>query len=226
MNLNDEIQKITDKVIAEKLPKMVEDSVSKMLESVISDVFGRYSDMSKDVKKKIEGKLDINLQEFDLIDYNALVAKAINENLLKEINLTPILEMVKNTIGFVNKKSITLSEIVEIAKEAAMEDGYEESGEISFLARENTEHKWVEIFMDIEKKKREEDCAISFIVSTDRNNIFCFKCKDYWTNLNPITPSKLSMLGNFEQQIFRLYSAQVKVVIDELDFDTEWCKYD
>lgn len=82
MDLNKEIQVITDKVILEKLPEMVEQHVTSMINSVVKDVFNGYSDTSKQLKKRIEETLKVNLEKFDLIDYNALVAKTINDNLL------------------------------------------------------------------------------------------------------------------------------------------------
>ena len=225
MDINQEIQKISDSIIAEKLPSMVESSVTKMLQSVIDELFSSYGPMSKKIKTTIEQKLDINLQQYDLIDYNALVAKTINDNLLQQVNLQPILDLTKNMLGFVELKTIKLSTIVEMFIEAAKDDSSDSEGAISLYVEKNDKHNWIEVSVDIRAEIRENECGIRFLVDTKNGNIFCFKCKDHWTNLNPVTPSKMIALSHLEHKIFRLYSAQVKIEIDNLDYDVEWSKY-
>lgn len=226
MNLNKQIQETSDKIIAEKLPEMVEKATTKMLESIISDVFSSYGDMAKEIKGKIEKQLDINLQKFDTVDYNAIVAKAINENITQQVNIQPILDLTKNAIGFVEKKEINLSEIVEMFKNGAMEDSDEQQGSISVHVKENLENRWVEVSLDIEEDKDTHECGIKFIYSTNRNTIFSFKSQDYKSSLREVTPSKIVSLSTLEHQIFRLYSAQVKINTDDIEFDTEWYRYE
>jgi hypothetical protein len=227
MDINKQIQEITDKVIDEKLPTMVEEAATKMLTSVISDVFSNYSTMAKEIKKKIEEKLDVNLQKFDLVDYNALVAKIINDNIIQQVNLQPILDLTKKALGFVNKTKMKLSEIVDLFKQASMEDSQESQGSISLFIEENEKHKWIEVYLDMEPEKKKENCSLHFLLSLDgQKTIFSFHCKDYWTNLNPITPAKLTNLSHLEAIVFRLYSAQVEIEVDEIDYNTEWDRLD
>lgn len=122
MNLNEQIQEATDKFITENLPELVSVKVSKMIDGILEDVFRSYGNVSKSIKEKIEENLDINLQKFDVVDYNHLVSKAINDHLLHHVNIQPIIDLCQDAIGFVNKKTITISEIANMFKQSAMEN--------------------------------------------------------------------------------------------------------
>lgn len=223
MNLNNEIQAATDKFVAEKLPQLVDEKVSKMVDGILDDVFRSYSDTAKAIKAKIEEKLDVNLQEFDLIDYNHLVSKSINDNLLQTVNIQPIMDLCKDAIGFVNKKTIELSEIVEMFKQSAMEqDETEYDGEISVYTEVNEKYGWTEVFLDVDADVKKENCGIKFIISDKTERIFSFKSSSYLSGLRNVTPSKMTQFSTIEHKVFRLYSAQVKVNVDETEFDNSW----
>ncbi|SDZ91388.1 hypothetical protein SAMN05443667_101270 [Flavobacterium gillisiae] len=231
MHLNSEIQKAVDKVVSEKVPEMVEKHIETMINSVVKDIFCSYGDTSKELKKRIEETLKVNLQEFDLIDYNALVAKTINDNLLQQVNLQPILELTQNIVGFVNKKEIRLQEIADMFIEASQEKN-DQSGEgnITFIVNENREHNWVEIYADIDPDIEEYKCAIKFIFSTKgdrKGGIFTFKTKDdHWDSTQkPVSPSRLVSMRNIEAKIFRLYSAQVKITDFDYTPSNYWDRY-
>lgn len=231
MNINQEIQKATDAFIEEKLPAMVSTKVEKMVDGILDDIFRSYSDTAKNIKRKIEEGLDINLQEFGLVDYNALISKAIAkrlDTLVSEEAIKPVMAVVDDIVGFVSKKEIKLSEIHEMVIQVA-KDGYsdEQSGEISFFVEENDRYDWLTVTIDEEKKKK-EDCAISFIISTTGSRahlIFSFHAGDYKHKKSEITPARMVMLRNIELKIFRLYAAGVKVIVDETYFDNEWNKF-
>lgn len=222
MDINLEIQKATDKFIEDKLPEMVAQKVTKMVDEILNDVFHSYSDVGKQIKEKIEKQLNVNLQEYDLVDYNHFVAKAINERLVGIVNegsIKPIMELVENTVGFLEKKTIKLSEIHQMFIDSSMEENDQESeGEISFHAIENEKNGWTTVSIDADANVSANDCALEFLISKERGNIFCFRGKSHWSEKSKLTPSKVTQLSNLEHKIFRLYSAQVKIEID----DTEW----
>jgi len=222
MNLNEEIQLATDKFVAEKLPQLVEEKVSKMVNDVLDDVFRSYSETAKAIKSKIEQKLDVNLQEFDLLDYNHLVSKAINDNLMQLVNVQPIMDLCQDAIGFVKQKNIKLSDIVEMFKNAAMEDNSEYEGEITVIIEVNEKHNWTEVWLDLDADTEKHKCGIKFIISDSRKKIFSFNSSSYQSALGNVTPSKITQLSTLEHKIFRLYSAQVEVVVDEVDFENTW----
>lgn len=229
MNINEEIQKATDKFVEEKLPILVEEKVGKMVEDILSDTFKSWSDIGKSIKQRIEEKLDINLQKYDLIDYNAMVSKAINDKLIGLVNensIEPIMEMIKETVGFIEKKEITLSEIHEIIIEHSMTENEDETeGEISFHVTENANDKWITVSMDLEKDVDKKDCGLEFLIGTTHGKIFMFKTNDYFSKKGEITPIKMSRLSKAENKIFRLFSANVTVKIDTMYFDNSWSRY-
>jgi len=231
MNINEEIQKASDKIIAEKLPKMVEDATTEMLKGVINDIFRGYSPLAKSIKEKIEAKLDINLQQFDLVEYNVLVADVVNRQLLDCLStetIEPIQNMIKNVVGFVAKKEIKLSEIFEMVKAEIMEDSCDEGGEFTFMVKLNQEHKWVEVYIDDDKDVSEYQCALRFIFSfkEDNGRIFSMHTASRYTNNKSyITPVKAAMLRTFEAKLFKLYASGTVIIADETEFDTEWNKY-
>ncbi|MVX37248.1 hypothetical protein [Myroides sp. LoEW2-1] len=231
MNLNEVTQEAVNKVISEKLPEMVEKHVSEMIQDIIKDTFRSYGDIAKNIKTKIEETINVNLQEFDLIDYNALIAKTINDNLLQQVNLQPILDMTQSIVGFVNKKTISLDEIADLFKNAAMEYSNDYSGEISFHVIHNEGYNWIEVCADIEPDKNDSECAVRFIFSTSDTRygkIFSFKMKENYfdRNQSEITPSKMVGLRGIEAEIFRLYSAQVQITDYDDSISIEWNRED
>jgi len=230
MDLNKEIQLATDKVILEQVPQIVEKHITSMIESVVKDVFCSYGDTSKQLKKRIEETLQVNLEKFDIIDYNALVAKTINDNLLQQVNLQPILDLTQNIVGFVNKKEISLDEIAQFFIDASQEENDQDGeGQITFIAEQDEKYKWIEVNADIDPDKEKQECSVRFIFSTenDRRTIFSFKTRDryYDSEQKIISPSRLVSMSNIEAKIFRLYSAQVKIKDFDKDPNTYWDRY-
>lgn len=225
MNLNEVITDSVNKTIAEKLPEMVSKKVSDMIDDTLTDIFRSYGNTAKEIKKKIEEKLDVNLQEFDLVDYNHLVSKAVAErisSLTQEEAIKPLMAMIKDTVGYTDKKEVGLSEIHEKIKELIVEQSYEDYGEIFFEVEENTQHKWITVKIGEEVKK---GAQIEFIASTDRGTIFIFRHKTTWERMGEANVATMVSMQGVEKYIFRLYSAQVKIKVDEKYFDNEWSKY-
>lgn len=225
MNLNQEIQTATDKIIKDKLPSMIEDKVSSMLDDVLDDIFRSYNDTAKQVKQKIEEKLDINLAEFDLIDYNGLVARTINDQLVETVNMESLKKLTKDITGVINKKEIDLSEIVDMFINASMEtDETKNEGSISLYVEVDTKYDWTAITVDLEGDKDKDDCAFEFLVSGRHGHIFSIRHKReyYESDRHKISPLKVAELNKLEHLIFRFYSACVTVNVDRTDFETYW----
>ncbi|MGN6438510.1 MAG: hypothetical protein ACTHMM_18345 [Agriterribacter sp.] len=226
MNLNEVITESVNKTIEEKLPEMVNTKVSKMIDEVLTDIFRSYSDTSKEIKKKIEEKLDVNLQQFDLIDYNHLISKAVADKvgaLTQEEAIKPLMEMLQNTIGYTDKKEITLSEIHEHVINLIKKDSIDDSGEILFDVERNHSMKWVTVKIGEES---DEKPTVEFLISEERGDIFIFRNMTHWEKMGEMTKTKMVSLGGVEEYIFRLYSAKVKIKVDQTSFDNDWSKYD
>jgi hypothetical protein len=226
MDIKEEVNGITNKVITEKLPGIVEEKVTKMITSVVDDLFRSYGDIAKDVKEKIEKEIDVNLQEYKMLDYNALIAKTINETLLNEVNescLEPIKSMIKDTVGHIDRKEIKYSEICNMVLEAAMEDSCDNEGEISFHAIKDDRHDWTTISYDFEADIEPRRCQTEILISGSRGTIFIFRTKTNWDAKGEVNPKMMVNMNKLEQNIFRLYAGQVKIIEDN-NFENYWSK--
>jgi hypothetical protein len=230
MNINEKINEITDKVIEDKLPAIIEEKVTGMMTSIVEDIFRSYSDTAKQIKEVIQEKLNISLESLKMDEYNTIIGNLINKQLTENINISvgPIENMIKDTVGYLSKKEWKLSEIVDMFEKIAMEAAYsdESDGEFTLHIKPNEKHKWVEVSFDAETDVKEYECGISFIISTERNTIFSFKYKDWRHDQKEVNPSRLLAMSHAEREIFRLYSNNVKIEIDETDFETYWSRHD
>ncbi|KZE77509.1 hypothetical protein AV926_14135 [Myroides marinus] len=231
MDFNKVTQEAVNSIIANKLPEMVQKRTEEAIEEIVRDMFRWDSDIKKQIKEKISESMNINLMNFDTIDYNALIAETINKQLIEQVNLEPIKEMISETIGFINQKSITLQEIADLVIEGAMNDNSDDyEGEITFLVM-GSEYGYLNIYADFESDKDHYNCAFRFVIYRDNDGSFrrmgCFGITDYWnSDTKGLTPFKIANLSGVEQKIFRLYSAQVEVTNLTDSIDTSWCRED
>lgn len=232
-DFQDEINTITAKILKEKLPGMIETKVEAMLDDIIDDLFKSYSDTGKAVKEAIANKLKVNLDQYDLIDYNALVAKIINDKLMDNVNMTmaPIGELIDKTVGIINKKEWKLSEMVAMfIKPHEEHDGCfcssdDMEGEISLHITKEEKHDWWKICIDPEENVTPERCAIEFLISGSTGHIFLFKNQDHFNKSAEISPMRMATLGNIEKAIFRIYSSGATITVDPDMCETHWSKY-
>ncbi len=226
MDINQEMQKALDFVVETKLPTMMEKAATEMLQHIVSDMLCKYGEVSKKVKAEIEKKMDVNLQKYDLVDYNALVAKIINDNLVQQVNLEPISELIKNTVGFIEKKTIKLSEIVEMFEEASMENN-EDTGEGKFSVHveKHIKYEWITVSLDIDEDIKASECEIEFTIHKN-GTLSSFRTNSGYRGKRKIlTPFSVQQLNTLQAKIYRLYSAGVKVEVDEMDFSNQWSRY-
>ncbi|MEO9474131.1 MAG: hypothetical protein ABJG41_01310 [Cyclobacteriaceae bacterium] len=228
MNLQAEVNKALETAIKEKVPHIIEKSVETMLTSVLSDVFSSYGPISKSVKEKISQALDINLQQFDLVDYNGLVSQMIKEQLVEEVNLESIKKLTSGITGFINKKEYQLSELVRELMMEEMESSGKSEGSISFHILESTDYDWHEIYLDLDSNVEKNQCAVRFLIHGRDNSIFGVTTQEKYfeTKSIPVNPARLTSIRRLGHKIFRLYSTNVPVIIDEVtEEDTSWYNY-
>lgn len=229
MDINKLVNETTDKIIAEKLPLIVEEKVTSMITGVLDNIFRTYSETGKAIEKKIEEALQVNLGKFDLVDYAGLVAQLVNSQLIKEINMEPINNLIRNTIGIVNAEKMKISEVVGWFTSYAQEDDTTDSeGEISLYIEKDDERSWTVIHLHSEADKSKEECQVSLSISGNDNKIFHVSCGSYWwKGLQSVDPLKLSQLDNLSHKVFRLYAAGVEIEMDETDEDSlkYWERY-
>lgn len=230
MNLNEAIQTATDNFVETKLPALVEEKVSKMVDGILDGIFQTYSDTGKSIKQKIEEQLDVNLQCFSMVDYNAMISQAIVKNLDHLININsiePIVKMTKEALGYIPEKKIKLSEIHEMIVKTLMDNDDDSEGEFSLHFSPSSGYDWMTVSFDTEPDVKARDCSIEFMYNTSktRGTIFSFKAKSDLSKKGNITPAKMMQLDSLERKIFRLYSAQVEIETDTIDLENYWNKY-
>ena len=225
MDINKEIQKATDKVLTEKLPEMVESKVSKMIESVMDDLFGNYSDAQKQIKKAVEESLNISLKKFNIVEFNAMVSGAVADNLNSQIDMTPIKEIVSGLVGNNAKDKIALSDIVEDVLAIASEENEDDySGGITFIAKPNRNGH--ELYVDLDPDVAEHNCALKITIHKTADGV---KSKILGIRTGGANMDVETFAGfdynKLAAYFFKLYNNQVFIDIDETEFDTTWEKY-
>lgn len=225
MDINQSIQEATDKYVAEHLPEIINKYMDNMMKDIMQDIFRSYWEVGKSIKQKIESKLDINLQRFDLIDYNVLISKAINDNLLDAVNeasIQPILSLIRETVGVVKAKEVKLSTIYEHFRDSIIQSAdWGSEGTFTFIVDVNESYGWVSVYMDEEENVSKNNCALQFTYGPKSGSrIFNFK-----TDNKKISPTTMVGMSTLEKEIFRYYAAQVSIITDETDFELEWSNY-
>ena len=229
MDLNKTINEVTEQVIKDKLPTIIEEKITKMTESIMNDLFSNFGNVAKGIKAKIEEHLDVNLQRFDIIDYNALVAQTINEQLVQQVNMQPIIEMTRNITGFLNKKRFTLQDMADMVIETAKED--EPAGEITCIVDYNHEHDWFHVYFDTETDQDKDECGIELLLfklhGENSYKIGSMKHRGHYSaySKSKINPQRMTIITNLEHKFFRMYSAQVELDMKDAHQDninTSW----
>lgn len=219
-------QKFGD-VIKEQLPSMIEKYTAEAVNDIVRDIFN-WGDVKKQIKNQIEQSINVNLGKFDLIDYNALIANVINENLIQQVNLEPIKEMIGEIIGFVDKKTISLQEIADLFIDASREEHNSDyDGECTFIVESNEGYSFISVYADIDKDIEKSACSVQINISKRKeggNRIFStYTKREYYDReRHKITPLRMANFSSLEAKIFRLYSAQVSIIDLDEEINTYW----
>lgn len=227
MDLNKKLQEISDKVIEDKLPEIIETQVTKTLTGVVNDVFGTYSDFEKKLKEVVSAESNVSLEKCKLVDYSSLIIKAVESEIIKA-SIKPvelIADRIKDIVGFVDKKSIKLSELVDMYKSEIAENSSDDCGEITFVCEKSEQYKWHDVYFDEESDKEKRSCNIEFTVH-EKGDVYNFRVSNFWGISNSNDPSAMSRFSKFELYLLRLINSGVKIEVDNDYPDLEWSKYE
>lgn len=219
MDLQKLINEQVSQYVKDSLPETIKKHLDGMMDSVLGDIFSRYGENSKAIKNAISEKINIDLSRLDLMDYNWMIANAVEKHfaqLVQERSCKPVLEILQTIIGDPYKKeAITLNElvdeIVEIFDDWAE---YWDDVEVPFYAEYNKKHKWIECWTDDESGTEKRDCKIRFIF-WESWSIFSLHFLNYsWEKKSPMD---LTCLDAVEKLIHKLYTSGVKITHDETE---------
>ena len=224
MDLNKMVVASLEKMEAEgQVQKLVDQHVQSTVNSVVKDLFGDWSDFSKELKDKVKEALQINFNDLNLSTYNHLILQAIKDKLDDEINnqgIAQIKNQIENLLSDC-KREYKLSELVkELAEEYddASDLGYDEYHEMTLHIDDPYGSYW--IAMDARNDISEYSCKYRLHVNKD-GRVYSIKINDDEYSLKS-TPNNdfdvksiIHGLHGLEETLFKIYASGAKIIIDE-----------
>lgn len=223
MDLNKMVMDSLAKMESEgKVQAIVEKHVESTVNDVVKDLFGNWSDFSKELKNTAEEALQINFKELNLASYNHLILKVIKDKLDDEITNQGVAQ-IKNQIEVLlsdAKREYKLSELVnELAEEIENlnELGYDEHHEMTLHIDDSYSSYW--IGLDSRSDISEYNCKYRIMVNS-RGELCSVKINDEESysrkNINEFdVKAVLNGLHGLEETLFKIYTSGAKLIIDE-----------
>ena len=77
MELEKILENSINKYLTEKLQTDLDKHIGDMMDKIFDSMFSRSSEIYKSVQKQIEAKMDVNLRDVSLINYNSMIVNSI-----------------------------------------------------------------------------------------------------------------------------------------------------
>jgi lysyl-tRNA synthetase class II len=141
MNINEMIIESVNKIESEGLiQKMLDEQIKQTLSKAVSNLFGNYSDFSKDLENQLKGTLKVDLSRISLECHTQFILNKIEENInqyYKNDATAKVQERIKKIFKPIEKTEWKLSEIMEKFEETVIEGDEEYRGcEFTFITEE------------------------------------------------------------------------------------------
>lgn len=219
-----------NKMIADSLAKMessggfqeiVDKQLEKTMSNIVKDLFGEWSDFSKELKSEVGQKMKINLDRLNLQSYNHLILESIKDKLANEIENEGVAKIKSLIEGLLidSKTEYKLPELIkQLAKEIEDFDeiGYDERHEMSLHIDDSFGSYW--IGMDAREDRGEYECKYRLFVS-EEGRIYSVKINDdkYGRGENNDFDVKTVLRGldGLGETLFKIYASGAKLIIDE-----------
>ncbi len=224
-----DLLKIAEKTVGDLVEsgfvqEKMEEHMKKAIESIMDDTFGRWSTFSKAVKKQLEEKMDINLDELGLASYNTMVGEMFKENFDKMLKTDGVDKLRETIEGFlkIDEKEITLSELMKKMKSAYQAKIHEDEGEdlggleISFHYKKYTSLTFIDF--DGQEGMSSYECRYRMSVHNETGTIngLTIKGKEI-TN-----KTVMDGLYKFDNQMLQLFMKGTKIIMDPDNIDHEY----
>lgn len=232
MDLNQMVMNSMTKMEEEgKIQAIIDTKLEKTVTSIVDDMFGQWSDFSKELKANISEKLAVDFDTLDLSSYNTLIAARIKEVTDREIEQQGLAKMdvhIERVIG-VSKKEWKLSELVAELKsevEGLDELGYEDTHEMTMII-DDSFSLWTSICLDAGSDISQYDCRYRFNVDTKTKTLKNVEVKDGKYSSRErgekVITSRSIMRGFYglEEILFKMYTQGSTLIIDEDDCELE-----
>lgn len=230
MDLNKMVIESLAKMESEgKVKEIVEKHIANTINDVVKDLFGSWSDFSKNLKKQAEESLQINFKDLNLSSYNHMILTAIKDKMDDQIvqeGVSRIKDQIEGLLSE-NKREYKLSELVkELAEECEDLDelGYEDYHEMTLHIDDSYGSHW--IGLDSRNDIGEYECKYRLLIngrgelcSARINNVERFSRRNEINEFD--VKSVLNGLHGFEELLFKIYTSGAKITIDEDQCETE-----
>ncbi|HFQ5702639.1 TPA: hypothetical protein ACHR3W_003171, partial [Listeria monocytogenes] len=103
-----------------EVQKLIDKHVASTVDSVVNDLFGSWSDFSKELKNTAKEALQINFKDLDLASYNHMVFQSIKDKLDDELKNKGVAQINRQIESLLTnpKREYKLSELIdELAEE-------------------------------------------------------------------------------------------------------------
>lgn len=227
MDLNKMVMQSLSKMEAEgKIEEIVDKHVTSTVESIVSDTFGNWSDFSKNLKKQVSEKLQVNFDGLDLTTYNTLIMKAVEEKLGDSIateGVARINESIEDLLK-VAKPEYKLSELVkEMADEVDDMDMSDDAFHEMTMEIDKS-YSLAIISLDPEPGVDKYECKYRFWFDERTGKISNVEIKDSaYRKARKINEfdARAILYGfhGLEGTLFKMYAAGSKLILDEDDVD-------
>lgn len=223
MDLNKMIMESLVKMESEgKVQAIVEKHIESTVNDVVKDLFGNWSDFSKELKNTAKEALQINFKDLNLSSYNHLILESIKDKLDDEITNKGVAQIKNQIEGLLtdSKREYKLSELVtELAEEIDNLDelGYEDYHEMTLHIDDSYSSHW--IGLDSRSDISEYDCKYRIMVNS-QGELCSVKINDVERygrkSINEFdVKAVLNGLDGLEETLFKIYTSGAKLIIDE-----------
>jgi hypothetical protein len=229
MDLNKMVMDSLVKMESEgKVQEIVKKHVESTVNDVVKDLFGNWSDFSRELKETAKEALKINFKDLNLSSYNHLILQAIKDKLDDEITNQGVAQIKNQIEGLLtdSKREYKLSELVEeLAEEIEDTDEleYDEYHEMTLHIDDSYSSYW--IGLDSRSDISEYSCKYRLLVNS-QGEICSVKINDEERysrkNINEFdVKAVLNGLHGLEETLFKMYTSGAKLIIDEDKCDLE-----
>lgn len=219
-----------NKMVADSLAKMdssgkfqeiIDTQLEKTMSSIVKDLFGEWSDFSKELKTEVEEKLKVNLDKLNLQSYNHLIMESIKNMLDDEVTNQGVLK-IKSRIEeslVDSKREYKLSELTkELSKEIDGLDEleYDDCHEMSL----HIDDSYSSTFIHFDSKEgiSEYSCKYRLFVSSEGKIISVNINDTEYSNRSSLdfdVKSVLKGLHGIDEILFTMFVSGAKLIIDE-----------
>jgi hypothetical protein len=222
MELNKIVESALMKMQGEnKIQEIVSKNLESTIESAVRDIFGQWSDFSKDIKAHLQKELKVELGSITIPEHSQFIlgqVKSLIEQHIHEDSVNQIKDEIDKFFKPLEKDEWKVSEIIEKFKEDVYdpedEDTYEK--DISFHANSEEMSITGSVYQDIYFDER-----------PDTQKYLCkyqirFNPEVWHMDIDGVDVDKFSSIPRygFDNFMYKLFTSKAKIILDEEYVDT------